>query len=137
MLSFKLKIDKFLDALMKKDKRARRQMKLAMVRAMRDFEGHIIKKQMTGRPGLRRRTGTLANSWNTRVKEELGDIVVNLSTSVKYARPHQTGEILRRTSSGKKKYDFPKRLFVPESFDRNFNVFFSKELAIAIKEYEL
>lgn len=68
----------------------------AIVRGIREFEGQLIKFQMSGRVsddyGLNRRTGNLARSWTVKtVGLKGGDQSVILGTTTKYARIHQTG----------------------------------------------
>ena len=55
------------------------------------FIGDIQKNQMTGRPGLNVRTGTLRRSWFERTRIEGKDIVTTVATATRYARVHEYG----------------------------------------------
>lgn len=57
------------------------------------FIGKIQKEQMTGRPGLKAKTGTLRRSWFPLVEiiKDSMDVVGKVFTDVKYAKVHQTG----------------------------------------------
>lgn len=87
--------------LREKNKRFIAKANIAMRQGMQAFESKIIKEQMTGRPGLRRQTGTLARSWSVRnVSRGPEDYGVLLATSVKYARIHQYGGTIKPKTAG-------------------------------------
>ena len=78
----------------------------ALQRTFRNFEAHIIKTQMRGRPGLRVQTGNLVRSWKARPTKRTSDgFKKRFGSSTIYAIFHQKG--------GKK---IPKRLHVYEAF---------------------
>lgn len=99
--------------------RALRAASTGIQKGMRRFEGHVIRTQMSGRPGLNRQTGTLAGSWFINRTTE----TVTFGTRTKYARVHQgfrTAEGQYRpsvlTSRNGNRFIMPKRLHVPEEF---------------------
>lgn len=61
------------------------------------FISLVVKTQMSGRPGLRRKTGALARSWFPLV-QEIGksDLSARVITDSSYARIHQYGGTIRR-----------------------------------------
>ena len=113
------------------------QLQTALIKGMRQgmlaYENKMVREQMTGRPGLKRQTGTLARSWHVRVRR-IGntDARARLATSTKYAKIHQYGGTIR---PNKKKYlrfkfpdghwitvrsvKIPKRLRVIEDFKKS------------------
>lgn len=114
-----------------KKKEAAKSLRDGIVEGMRLFEGQIIKKQMTGRPGLKRRTGNLARSWFIKEKKGLRTYAIALGTRTVYARIHQFGGIIRAKREkfltfkiGKKQWvkkkevKIPKRLWILEEFER-------------------
>jgi phage gpG-like protein len=60
-------------------------------RAGQYFIAKIQEEQMTGRPGLKARTGNLRRSWWPLTYQNGDDLVSKVFTDVKYARIHQTG----------------------------------------------
>lgn len=93
----------------------------AVLEGLDYFGGAMVKEQMTGRPGLRRQTGTLARSWKTYAKSKgIEGFIGALGTEVTYARVHQ-GEGGRsyswRSKTGKL-VTMPKRLFIYEEYDK-------------------
>ena len=60
----------------------------------REFIRWFTKKRLTGRPGLKRRTGSLARSFKTNVLELSGAMVLMVWTTSKYARIHEFGGIV-------------------------------------------
>ena len=101
-----------------------------MSQGMLEFRGHIQRTQMTGRPGLNVKTGTLRRSWYVKTRRKSARrVTVALGTRVKYARIHQTGGTIRQQnrrylhfkgSRGWVKVQavvIPKRLHIPESFE--------------------
>jgi hypothetical protein len=98
---------------------------------MRQFEGHIITKMLSGRSrtSLGRISGYAARSWHlTPYATSFGDIfIVKLNTSAPYLRVHQTGskdwdgtfgphERVKRQIGAPKRHNIPKRLHVYEDF---------------------
>jgi hypothetical protein len=126
-----------------KDKMLQRAAK-GLWNGMRQFEGHIITKMLSGRSrtSLGRVTGYAARSWHlTPYATSFGDIfIVKLNTSAPYLRVHQTGSkdwdgtfndgyrskkmLARVTGIGKverqigapKRHNIPKRLHIYEDF---------------------
>jgi len=106
-----------------------------MVTGMRSFERKMIKEQFTGRPGLRRVSGTAANSWHI-TKKYAGynsSVILSNRPTAWYIVVHQhakgfNGIIRPKTPNGKLRFKInnnwvtasqvkiPKRLFIPESF---------------------
>lgn len=75
-------------------------------RTFREFEAHIIRTQMRGRPGLRVQSGTLVRSWKARPTKRTSDgFKKKFGTSTIYAIFHQKGGKI-----------IPKRLHVYEAF---------------------
>lgn len=73
-----------------------RQMRIAMEEVLQDVEARLIQEQLSGRPGLESRTGTLRRSWRPpgsgRVSgETLADLRGVLATSTPYARIQEYG----------------------------------------------
>ena len=126
MISGKSNAKKIIRAL-----RVRRQWVLPIVtRALTDglyrFQSRIIRRQMTGRPGLNVQSGNLRRSWYVITEADgSGDVSVSLTTRSKYARVHQgrkTGprtwvpSRVRTRSGGS--FVMPKRLHVYEDWHK-------------------
>lgn len=110
----------------------------AMVRGMRQYEAYVVKTQLTGRPGLKRQTGTLARSIEISRNKKENDYEVKMQFNSKYAHVHQGKRLGKGRYSGTftirpkvkkalsfkvgdrwvtaKKVNIPKRLFVAERF---------------------
>lgn len=89
-----------------------------LVRGMRLIEGRIVKDQLSGRPGLNRRTGTAASSWYVHTRRDSSFAAV-LSNSPRawYLRVHQQGATFTVSRGGKSHtVRIPKRLHIPEFF---------------------
>lgn len=121
---------------------------------MRQYEGYVVKNMLTGRPGLKRRTGTLARSTKVITKQIKNDVSSKLQLTAKYAHVHQGKKLgagryssvfnikpkvknyLKfKTSRGwrmAKEVNIPKRLFVPERFETIGKGFIIKQLAKAL-----
>lgn len=82
-------------ALRRRSKDAHAQVKRAVVHGMEKFSGHIQKTQMSGRPGLKTRTGALKDSWFIRTMTSTGTLISRLATTSKYAKIHQTGGVIK------------------------------------------
>lgn len=131
--SFKSNADAMVKALEKRSPEIQSALITGLKQGMRGFESKIIKEQMTGRPGLKRQTGTLARSWSVRtVNKTNEDAAVRLSTSTKYARIHQYGGRIKPRKKETLRFQFPdghwvttksvyipKRLYVYEDFRKN------------------
>lgn len=120
MIKFTLDVNKVIQMLREENKRILSSIKTGMYKAVRFFEADIIKQQMSGRRspgfGLNRRTGALARSWFTTIKDVTGDYAISLATNVKYAAVHQYGF---------EKRNIPKRLYVIEQWDKTGQEFMS------------
>jgi hypothetical protein len=104
----------------------------AMVQGMRQFEAYEIKNEMSGRPGLKRKSGSLAGGWSLSQEGEGLDFKVKLNNSAStwYAIVHQTGKTIVpkngpylhfKLDDGSyrkvKEVTIPKRLNIPENFE--------------------
>ncbi len=70
--------------------------RVALDRSMRRLDGRMQRERLRGRPGLKRRSGRLAQSFAGEVS---GDVLPRLKmrygTNVKYARQHEFGATIR------------------------------------------
>jgi hypothetical protein len=93
MITVKINHKKVAAALRRNSRVLQKQLRVHMKQAGEAFVGDIVSHQMTGRPGLRRRTGHLIKSWFQRVAGTLGtDMVLTVATRSKYAKPHELGK---------------------------------------------
>lgn len=116
-----------------------------MNRGSLKFIGHIQVSQMSGRPGLRARSGRLRGSWFPKTTYSDGDIRSRIGTNVKYAKIHQDGgEIKPRRRKylvfkvdghfvSVRRVRIPKRLFVPEAMAKLGASFYRPELKKAFQ----
>ena len=104
-------------------------MKQAMKFAMYEFQGDIVRTQMSGRVnndyGLNRQSGHLAQGWSVIDSEGSGvdSYRVRLANQEKYGVYHEA------VDRGKAKY--PKRLWIHESFPKWYPI----SLNAAVKRY--
>ena len=110
-----------------------------MTKGMREFEGHMIKTQFSGRPGLRRQSGNAARSWSVKTTVDSKGLVVRLQNAKRafYVVVHQTGMTIRPKNKPyltfkignkwirTKKVKIPKRLNIPEVY-KNIGTFMIK-----------
>jgi hypothetical protein len=104
----------------------------AMVEGMRKFEAYEVRGEMSGRPGLERKSGALARDWKVTTEGEGLDFSVKLSNSPAtfYAKVHQEGMTIRpkngpylhyKLNDGtyrmSKEVTIPKRLNITENFE--------------------
>ena len=102
-------------------------------KGMRFFEKDMIRTQFSGRPGLKAQTGTAAGSWRIRKRTESDKFILTLANAPNawYIIVHQTGKTIYPKLSGgmlrfkhegqwrwAKKVTIPKRLYIPESFNK-------------------
>lgn len=96
--------------------------------ALQVFIGQIVRKYYSGKPGVNRISGMLANSWYTSFKNEnTENESVMLSTSVRYAHVHEhangfTGWIQAKNAKALHfmvdgQHIFRKRVFIPKRTD--------------------
>lgn len=96
--SYKSNISKVSFSLEKLDRQVGEAMARGLISGMREFESTNLRKQMTGRPGLKRQSGNLVESWS--IRPMLGGSKskssgVRLGTRAKYARIHQYGGTIK------------------------------------------
>lgn len=103
----------------------------AMDGILRAFESRHIKERMTGRPGLMRRTGSLARSWKIVVQgQTTNDLRGTYATNSRYARMQEYGGTQRpnqakmlaiplaaaKTGAGVARWSTPLRQILPAAF---------------------
>lgn len=109
-------------------------MQLGLRKGMRLFEADIVKNQMTGRPGLNRRSGALAGSWFLSERNEGKNYSVTLANMphawyVVVHQHHMFNGVIRARNKPYLKFQIPgvgwrqakevripKRLHIPERF---------------------
>lgn len=103
MITFKINPSEVLDALRNTRGRLYAEGILGIQKGLSLFEGFIVKRFMSGRPGLRRITSNLAHSWF------VGPIEggARLATRTVYARTHEYGDASR---------NIPRRMFIRDDF---------------------
>jgi hypothetical protein len=104
---------------------------VGMVAGMREFESYEIKNEMTGRPGLNRGSGALAQGWHIETEGKGLEFIVRManSKSTFYAEVHQKGMTITARNAPYLHYKLPdgsyrrstqvtipKRLNIPENF---------------------
>ena len=136
MLDFELNVDDIIKTIRAKKKLLLSDISSGMNRGMIDFKGHIIKTQMSGRPGLKvgkfpssQTPGYLRRSWFVKTIF-MGDneVETKLATTASYARIHQYSGIIKPKTKkalswemgGKrifaKQVKIPKRLHIYEEW---------------------
>jgi hypothetical protein len=105
----------------------------AVVKGLEDglykFQTQIIRKQLSGRPGLKVRTGKARGSWRVRIRRAgARDVAVTLGSTAWYLEVHQKGKLIRARRVPylvfrignrwirKKQVRIPKRLRILEDF---------------------
>lgn len=123
----------------------------AMKIGARLFEGYIVKTQMTGRPGLNRKTGTLARSTTIKLQPMKSGPRINLLFGAKNA-PYVVVHQGKKLGPGKYSSVFefthtnlygrgiqaririPKRLFIPERWEDKGRDLMVKQIAKALQK---
>ena len=118
----------------------------AMVTGMREFEALEIKTEMSGRPGLKRQSGSLAQGWHIKTEGEGLNYTATMANSpgTWYAIVHQNGATIRPKKGPYLHYKvdgqfrksrevtIPKRLHIPENFETSGKEIIMKHLKVAV-----
>jgi len=99
-IDFKLDDRAFKKALNEFPKKVFKEYKRGGQRVGRRFTGLLVQKRLTGRPGLKRRSGDLARSFKSRVTgETLNNLVLIIFTASKYAKIQEKGGVVTATKT--------------------------------------
>lgn len=105
----------------------RHEIKDQMQAAGLKFKEHIVKQQMSGRPGIKYHSGRMARSWRIKTTDNGDSFSTHIENYAPYTMYHQTGLPSRH---------IPKRLHVFEEFKIAGEAIFKKELENAAKKLE-
>lgn len=121
MMAFKTNAAKIALLIKEKADATLAAMQLGLREGVQDFEAHIIKDQMTGRPGLKSQSGNLRNSWLIEDEGQKENYVVRLGLMRKgwYGKVHEhldfSGTIRAKNPSGYLKFRIGKKFVMTRS----------------------